>query len=364
MASALGLSTIGAVALLGVALWAVLRRAFRGTRPAAPTGAGAMPTGAGAIPTGAGSIPTGAAGRAVQRAFRGEARAAVAALIVGSGVAGLLIAVGGGWSQGYGLPYALAGSVGAISGLATHTLLPRPSWPTAGDSPVVAELSPRGPTSFARQWVFVLPAAAACALVAGLLLAGLFSATDENGLHRVFQRRSLSGWSIEGGRVVDVQYGLSSSGPFPGWYYGVPVLIATVVLVAAVYWSLFRAARAARPASQDLFAADTALRALRTRFIMAASSAALAFQIAGLAAISGTVLRASHLDPVPTADPDAVPGTVPVEPGHTLALALVLLALVLAVVAVVLLVKAIALVGDLQAAARAPRERLDLARAR
>jgi hypothetical protein len=228
----------------------------------------------------------------------------------------------------------------------------------------VAELSARRPTSFARQWVFALPAAAAGALVAGLLLAGIFSATDENGLHRVFQRRSLSGWSTEGGRVVDVQYGLSSSGPFPGWYYGVPVMICTVLLVAAVYGALFRAARAARPASADLFAIDTTLRALRTRFIMAASSAALAFQIAGLALISGTVLRASHLDPVPTADPDAVPGTVPVEPGHTLALALILLGLVVAVAAVVLLVKSVAVIGELWSAGRAPRERLDLARAR
>ncbi len=351
MGSAFGLVAIGAVTLLAIALWAVLRRALGGTRPADQIGAD--------------GVPSGASGRkAVQRAFRAEARAALVALLVGVGVAGLLIGVGAGWSRLYGLPYALAGSVGAVAGLVAYSLLPRPSWPVEGNGSIVAELSPRGPTSFARQWVFVLPAAAACALVVGILLAGLFSATDENGLHRVFQRRSLSGWSTEGGRVVDVQYGLSSSGPFPGWYYGVPVLLATVVLVAAVYWALFLAARAARPASTELFAADTALRTLRTRFIMAASSAALAFQIAGLAAISGTVLRASHLDPVPTADPDAVPGTVPVEPGHTLALALVLLALVLAVVAVVLLVKSITLVGELWAAGRATRERLDLARAR
>ena len=351
MGSALGLVAIGAVALLAIALWALLRRAFGGPRPEAPIGADA--------------VPAGAAGReATQRAFRAEARAALVALLVGVGVAGLLIAIGAAWSRGYGLPYALAGSVGAVAGLAAYTLLPRPSWHVGGDGPVVAELSPRGPTSFARQWVFALPAAAACALVAGLLLAGVFSATDEKGLHRVFQRRSLSGWSTEGGRVVDVQYGLSSSGPFPGWYYGVPVIIGTALLVAAVYWALFRAARAARPASADLFAVDTALRGLRTRFIMAASSAALAFQIAGLALVSGTVLRASHLDTVPTADPNAVPGTVPVEPGHTLALALILLALVVAVAAVVLLVKSVAVVGRLWAAGRAPRERLDLAQAR
>ena len=342
MAAASNLLAIVLVALLAVALWAAVRRAITGT------GVGARP--------GHVSAP---APTPVRRALRAEAAAASAGLAAGLGAAAIVCLVGGWWPQGYGLPYALAGSIGAVAGLLVHTLLPRPSWPASGDGRVVAELSPRGPTSFARQWVFVLPLASSCVLVLGMLLAGLASATDENGLHRVFQRRGLSGWGVEDGGVVDVQYGVSSSGPFPGWYYGVPVLVGTILLVAVVYWSLRRVAHAPRPASADLFPGDTVLRSLRTQFVMAASSSALAFQIAGLSAITGSVLLGSYLDSVPTADLDAVPGTVPVEPGHTLALVLLLSAVAVAVAALVLLAKSIAIVADLWTAASERGERVE-----
>ncbi len=338
-------SVVVTVALLVTALWALLRRALRATRGGAPLR----------------DIPSGDRGTATA-ILRREAGAAIGALVIGLAAGAVVFGIGAWWPQAYGLPYGLAGGVGAIVGLAAFTLLPRRSWPVTGNAPVVAELSPRGPTSFARQWVFVLPAASAAALVVGLLVAGLASATDDNGLYRMFQRRSLGGWGVEDGRVVDVQYVLSSSGPFPGWYYGVPVMICTVLLVATVYWSLHRIARAPRPATADLFAVDTALRALRTRFVMTASSAALAFQVAGLALITGSVLRSAYQDSVPTPDVNAVPATVPVEPGSTLGLVLILSALVIAVVAVVLLARAIGIVAELWAAGSEAGARFDLRR--
>ncbi len=295
---------------------------------------------------------TAADAQAVASAYRGEVRAAFSALAIGGGTAVLLCLIGSWWIDGYGLPYALASGVGAIVGLLVYTLCPRPSWSPADHGPAVADLLPRHTTSFARQWVFVLPLLCALALLVGLLLTGLYSATDENGLHRVFQRRSLSGWGVEGGLVTDLQYNLSSTGPFPGWYYGVPVMICTILLIAMVYWSLHRTARAARPTTAGLFGADTSLRSLRTTFVMAASSAALAFQVAGLAAFTGNVLRASHLDAVPTADLTAVPGSVPVEPGHTLALIMIVFSLAVAVVAVVLLINAFRVIAKLSSIRR------------
>lgn len=290
--------------------------------------------------------------------YRGEARASLTALVLGCGVAVLMCMIGSWWTLGYGLPFALAGSVGALVGLLIYTVYPRPSWNSAHSGSAVAELTPRGPTSFARQWVFVLPSVSAATLILGLLLTGSYSATDERGLHRVFQRRSLSGWGVENGQVIDVQYNLSSTGPFPGWYYGIPVAIFTILMIAVVYWSLRRTAAAPRPPAADLFGADTSLRSLRTTFIMAASSSALAFQIAGLAAITGIVLRSSHLDAIPTADIAAVAGTTPVEPGHTLGLVLILSALVVTIVAVVLLVKAVAVTANMRSIAREVSHRL------
>lgn len=326
-------------ALLGVGLWVLVRRAVKGSRGIpAPTGQ---------------ELGAGDGGGALM--YRSEVRASLTALLVGVVVAALTWQVGTWWPQGYGLAYALAASIGALAGLIAYNLYPRADWePPAGER-AHAELTPRTPTSFARQWVFTLPLATSLSLIVGLVLTGLYSSTDGNGLHRIYQRRSLSGWGIENGQVVDVQYNLSSTGPFPGWYYGVPVILSAVLLIVVVYWSLRSIAATARPTSPKLFDADTALRSLRTVFVMATSSAALAAQVAGLLAITGNVLRASHMDSVPTADTFAVPDMVAVEPGHTLALIMILSALVIAVTAVVLLIKALTVIADLRSIEKAIR---------
>lgn len=284
--------------------------------------------------------------------YRSEARATGAALLIGCSVAMLMSLISSWWGQGYGLPFALAGGAGTVVGLLAYSLWPRPAWTAEVGTPVVAELEPRGVTTFARERVFVLPLTAAIMLVLGLLLAGIYSATDEHGLHRVFQRRSLSGWAVENGQVSDVQYNISSSGPFPGWYYGVPMIIGTALMICVVYWSLRRIAAAPRPPSADLFDLDRSLRSLATTFVMAASSSALAFQIAGLGIITGIVLRSSHTDPVPTIDSSLPPGTIAVEPGHSLALTLILVSILVGITAVVLLVKAVTISTNLQSLAR------------
>jgi hypothetical protein len=313
-------------ALLAGGLWVIVRRAVGASAHRHPEG--------GVI-----SI----AGREdAALVYLGDARASQVALVLGCGVTVLMWAWGTWSEQGYGLPISLAGAVGAVAGLFAYAVYPRKLWTSDPSAGAVADLAPRRPTSFARHWVFVLPTVAAIILTVGLLLTGLYSAPDENGLHRVFQRRSLAGWGVKNGQVIDIQYNLSSTGPFPGWYYGVPLMICTVLMVLAVYWSLRRTAAAPRPQSAELFRADTALREMRTTFIMAASSSALAFQIAGLSAITGNVLRSAHYDAVPTVDLMAPAGLTPVEPGHTLALILLLSSLPLAVVAFALLAKAIA----------------------
>ena len=323
-------------ALVAGGLWVFVRRAV-GASPQRTSGGGV----------------TSSAGREdVVLVYQSEARASLAALVLGCGVTVLMCAWGTWWPQGYGLPVSIAGGVGAVVGLVAYGVYPRKLWTSDLSAGAIADLNPRRPMSFARQWVFVLPTVAAIILGLGLLLTGLYSSTDENGLHRVFQRRSPAGWGVENGQVVDIQYNLSSTGPFPGWYYGVPVMICTVLMILAVFWSLSRTAAAPRPQSAELFRADTALREMRTTFIMAASSSALAFQIAGLSAITGNVLRSAHRDAIPTVDLTAAAGTIPVEPGHTLALILLLSAIPLAVVGFVLLAKAIAASADMRSFAK------------
>lgn len=95
-----------------------------------------------------------------------------------------------------------------------------------------------------------------------------------------------------------------------------------------------------------------------TVFVRATSSAAPAFQVAGPLAVTGNVLRISHVDAVPAGNAFATDGTVPVEPGHTMALIAISVSLVGAVAAVVLLVKALTVMAAFWSAA-GPARRSD-----
>lgn len=331
--------------LLGAAAAALLLLAV-GVRALLRTSSGQENLGRAVAPVGPESLD------AARRQARREAL--VLALALASGIAAtvLMAVLGGALPRLLGLPMALAGSVGAIVGLAVFSLVPRPAWPRA-EGYRSAELVPREAWSFGRQWAFVVPLVEAGVLVLGLVAAGAASSVDERGLHRVYATTGVAGWGIEGGRVVDVQAGVHQAGPFPGWYYGVPLILATLLLVGAVYWSLRRVALAPRPAGAELFGIDTELRTLRTRFVMAASSAALGIQVAGLSLMTGIVLRSAHTDPVPTPDIDGATEFVSQQPGHSIGVVLIFAGLGLAVAAFVLLFAAIGAVRDAAHAAPA-----------
>lgn len=287
--------------------------------------------------------------------LRREWQALLVALLAGLAALVTAFSLGGSLTSLHGLPYALAGGLGALVALLVLNLWPRVQWLENDRQPRVADLEPRHSMSFGRQWVFVLPLVSAVLLISGLVLTGSYSATDENGLHRIYTYRGLSGWGVKDGQVVDVQYNMNATGPFPGWFYGVPVVVCTVLFIVAVYWTLRRIALAPRPMSPELFTLDDALRTLQTRFVMTFSSAALGFQIAGLGFVTGIALLNANRDPVPTADISAVPGTVAVEPGHTLAIVMMAVSVAIAVTGLVLLFRAMAAVSDAAAASHGIR---------
>jgi hypothetical protein len=68
-------------------------------------------------------------------------------------------------------------------------------------------------------------------------------------------------------------------GEFPGFGYGVPILVSLAVLVVAVWISLFRVARAPRPTDVSLREADSAIRVLTSAAILAIASFAIAVSL-------------------------------------------------------------------------------------
>ena len=171
-----------------------------------------------------------------------------------------------------GLGNALGLAVAAIIAGLVLAASPMVSWPRA-DGVRTADLVPRSGGSFGPRWGFALPLASAGILILFLIVTGLTSVPDDLGLYRAF--------------TVEIVGGSSTASPYPGWYYGVPVIAATLVLAGVVLLVLNRVAAAPRPTNRDLYAVDDALRRSVTRFIMLLSSSALLAYFGGVAAIAG-----------------------------------------------------------------------------
>lgn len=95
------------------------------------------------------------------------------------------------------------------------------------------------------------------------------------------------------GRDIARVWDASSSGaagPFPGWFYGGPLLAATAVVVAATEVALRLVAR--RPAVVDTTPADDlALRALSSLRVLRGAQLVLAWTLAGVLLVAGSALR-------------------------------------------------------------------------
>jgi hypothetical protein len=146
----------------------------------------------------------------------------------------------------------LAPAVGAAVAMLVFVLVPSAEF-LESNTVRHAELAPRRAWDYARVW----PVYAAVALpVAVLPMLALFADAD--------------------GRSISHEYGDqagSTSGPYPGWFYAVPLLVASVVLAALTDLALRRVARAPRPSDPSLRDADDAVRALAVRLIVRISAA-------------------------------------------------------------------------------------------
>ncbi len=132
------------------------------------------------------------------------------------------------------------------------------------------------------------------------------------------------GLAADGGRSVSRTFptGGTTSGPFPGWYFGVPLLVAIAVVLLAAEVVLRRVAT--RPAVADADPEwDLALRRLSAHRVLRGAQLVLAWTAAGVLGVGGAALRSVG---------DAVPGAAAASGLHV---AVGTTALVLALVAAV-----------------------------
>ena len=199
--------------------------------------------------------------RVRQRNFSALAAAILVAVFLGT--AGLSLAAD------LGRLLLLAPILAASAAIAFFVLAPTAPFHEAAGTRN-ADLSPRRPWSFGPRWIFVVPAVAAAALLAVTVALGL--AADADG-------RSIS---------HDYGRGASGAGPFPGFFYGVPLLASVVVLACVAAIALVRIASAVRPSDESLREADSTIRLLAIRVVMKSATSALVFTLGIVLLLAGS----------------------------------------------------------------------------
>ncbi|MEV8252817.1 hypothetical protein AB0O95_02505 [Rhodoglobus sp. NPDC076762] len=233
-----------------------------------------------------------------------------------------IASVGIGAPQLLGLPFGIAPGLAVSGGL----LLFAASAPLRIAQPArnSAELNRRHPWSFGPRWVFVLPLAIAAAFVALLVATGLTASADEMGLSRAIT-------------AADATTS-STAGPYPGWFYGVPLIAVTVVLAVSTLLALSRVSATPSLPNEGLAELDRQWRSVSTLVITKLSTSALLLYFGGTAFIAGQATR--NVATTYTALGDAFSSTFR-QPEFAIAVSLQLLGGLLAISGLVFLAAAV-----------------------
>ena len=137
----------------------------------------------------------------------------------------------------------------------------------------MAELTPRTFFSFATHRAVALAAGFGAAVVVTCVILGLIA--QPNGQSFMYDYTTAD-WRFGGG-------------PFPGFFYSTPVLVAVGVLAAATVFATLRVSSARMPSDETLREADATLRRLAVSVILRTATAAYALTLAGLIAASAAI---------------------------------------------------------------------------
>jgi hypothetical protein len=204
-------------------------------------------------------------------------RIALAALAAGA-LGGVAVALSDAAPASYGLVPLLAPGIASLACLAVIAALPRVLVPEA-NAKRSAELTARRAWTFAPAWSWALPAATGALLLAAIVVLGLTSWPQEDGLYRAVH--------VESGDYA------STAGPYPGWFYGLPVAALAIAVAVAAYVALARVAASARPTEPALREVDRVMRIVTSRVIMKLTAGTFAAYLGVLLFAGGTSLMSA-----------------------------------------------------------------------
>jgi len=166
------------------------------------------------------------------------------------------------------------------------------TWPRPTGTLRRAPLTRRTATDVAPRWLRRVTWSWAALTAVTLVACGAVS-DDGQGITRRYTAR-VGGTSVSGG---------AGAGPFPGWFYGVPLLVATVLVLLVTEGVLRLIAR--RPAVMDAASEwDLELRRTSARRLLRGSQLVLGWTAVGVLFIAGTAMRglgsgSSSVDGIP-----------------------------------------------------------------
>lgn len=225
-------------------------------------------------PSPAASAPQNAEVRAVITSSQRRAGGAIA-LAVGLLVA--MVSLGFAIPWALGVPLALAPTVAASGGLLFYAFPGQRAFRVPANSVRSASLEPRSPWTLVRRPSVWLPLGTALGLSSFLIFTGVTAGTDELGRSRQI--------------TVSTPISSSSAGPYPGWFYGVPILLGIVVLLASTFIALHRVSKIPAFPMRELADIDRKWRLGSTRIVSAISGTGLLITWGGVMLIAGNALH-------------------------------------------------------------------------
>ncbi|GAA5227179.1 hypothetical protein [Paeniglutamicibacter antarcticus] len=222
--------------------------------------------------------------------------------------------------------------------------------PTDSFEQSTAELVPRTVSRFGPAWGLMLPAALLATTVLGLLVAGLASGTDAQGRYRNLPYVSSGGAELDSNMVITgLQIGEGAVGPFPGWYYGMPVMVLLLLGTVVGLRALSSNAHRPRLRGVDLRGFDDAVRTNVGYVISTGFSAMLCFQAAPMMLVAASAVSSSGTHPVYTvgeAIDEAVVPSLEIDPAAgALSMGILVGAVLLLVVGATLLLRLLGWLG-------------------
>lgn len=290
------LSVIGISLLLFLVVSALARWA---RSAAAPSGSGAN------------EIESNTAARHIYRSVITAFGFAAALLVAVSSLAVVL-------PELYGLPLALAPGIAMSGGLLLFASTAAPRTPRSVSAVTRASLESRHFWSFGGPRDFLPPLLISFSLIAFLLWAGPRSSVDEDGLYRTI--------TIVSGDTTSI------SGPYPGCFYGGPLIGVTLLLLGSTVAALGRIATTPAPPRATADGDDGYWRRATTRVVSTMTTTALLAYFAGVTLMAGVATRSAATTSVVSGEAPAAPAitgaAIMLIGGALLALASLVLGLV------------------------------------